>query len=81
MKIVGRRIVDYESKKKPGTRVKGISLQCTSPRANVEGLAVEEIFVSEKMEIHAELAKVPLQTEIMVSYNRWGNIDSLSIVK
>ena len=81
MKIVGKRMVDYESKKKPGTRVKGISLQCTTSRGNVEGLAVEEVFVGDKLDIYQDLVKAPLNSEIMVSYNRFGSIDNISIVK
>lgn len=80
MKIVGKRIVDYVSKKTQQP-VKGISLQCITPRNDTEGLAVEQIYISEKSAMYADLKKAPLDTEINVFYNRYGSVETVTIVK
>lgn len=80
MKIVGKQNVDYISKKTQEP-VKGVSLHCTGTRNNVEGEAVETIFVSAKSGLYDEVIKMPVGTEVSVSYNRWGSVDSLHAVK
>lgn len=79
MKIVGTRIVDYVSKK-TGLPVKGISLQCAGPRDGVNGMAVEQVFVSDKLPFYHEVLEYPLGSEIVCFYNRYGSVESVSLV-
>ena len=80
MKIVGKQNVDYVSRKTQEP-VKGVSLHCTGTRNNVEGEAVETIFVSAKSGLYNEVAKMPVGTNIRVSYNRWGSADYIEVEK
>lgn len=80
MKIVGKRNVIYTSKR-TNQLVEGIELHCTGARNNVEGLAVESIFISVNNADYNEVKAVPLGTEIRCSYNRWGNVDSVQVCK
>lgn len=80
MKIVGKRMVEYTSKK-TNNLVKGIELHCVGKRNNVEGEGVENIFISEKSGLYDEVYKMPLNTEISVTYNRWGSVDTLQACK
>lgn len=80
MKIVGKRMVDYVSKKTQNP-VKGISLQCVYARNDVEGLAVQEIFVNSRSDMYKEISAAPLDSEINVYYNRWGSPETITIVK
>ncbi len=80
MKIVGKRMVDYVSKKTKSP-VKGIALQCTFSQNDVEGLAVQEIFVNALSDMYKQVAAAPLGSEINVYYNRWGSPETITIVK
>lgn len=80
MKIVGKQNVDYISKKTQEP-VKGVSLHCVGSRNNVEGEAVETIFVSLKCAMYDTVMKLPLGSEVSVSYNRWGSVDTVTPVK
>lgn len=80
MKIVGRQNVDYISRKTQEP-VKGVSLHCVGARNNVEGEAVETIFISAKSGLFDEVAKMPIGTKIRVSYNRYGSADCIEVEK
>lgn len=80
MQIVGKQKVDYVSKKS-GQPVRGLTLHVVGIHNDVEGKAVETLFVSERSEIFKGVAEMPLGTEIRCSYNRWGNIESVVEVK
>lgn len=80
MKIVGKQSVNYISKKTQEP-VKGVSLHCVGSRNDVEGHSVETIFISAKSAMYDEVSKMPLGTEITVSYNRWGSVDYVQACK
>lgn len=79
MRVVGRNDVKYTSKK-TGNLVEGINLHVIGERPNVEGEAVETIFVSARADMYEGCKKMPLGSEIRVSYNRWGRADYIEAV-
>lgn len=79
MKLVGKNDVKYTSKK-TGKLVEGITLHVIGTRSNVEGEAVETIFVSARADMFEGCKAIPLGSEIRVSYNRWGNADYIEAV-
>lgn len=76
MEIIGKQRVDYISKK-TNQPVRGVTLHVVGTRDDVEGRAVETLFISERSPIHAGVIAMPLGTEIRCSYNRWGNVESV----
>lgn len=81
MKVVGKQVVDYISKKTQEP-VKGLSLHCVGNRNGVEGQAVETIFVSAKAtELHKVAASLPINSEVDFSYNRWGGVIDIRVAK
>lgn len=80
MKIVGKQMVDYVSKK-TNQPVKGVSLHCVGARNDVEGESVETIFVSARSAMYESVISMPLGTSILVSYNRWGSPENVQACK
>lgn len=80
MKVVGKSNVQYISKR-TNSEVKGISLHCVGKKSNVEGEAVETVFISAKSEMFEQCVKLPLGTEVQFYYNRWGNVESVTPCK
>lgn len=80
LKVVGKQIVDYMSKK-TNQQVTGVTLHVIGQRTNVEGMAVDTIFVSGKSTIYNSVASIPVGAEIDVLYNRWGNVDTVELCK
>lgn len=80
MKIVGKQNVDYISRKTQEP-VKGVSLHCVGARNDVEGEAVETIFISAKSGLFDEVAKMPIGTKIRVFYNRYGSAHYIEVEK
>ena len=76
MKVVGKSNVQYISKKTQ-QEVKGISLHCIGKKNDVEGEAVETVYISAKSEMFEQCVKLPLGTEVLIYYNRWGNVESV----
>lgn len=80
-KLVGKQNVDYISKK-TNQPVVGVSLHVVGEDSRVEGMAVETIFVSKKSEgMYDDALKFPIGAEVNVSYNRWGNADTVTLCK
>ena len=77
MKVVGKSNVQYISKKTQ-QEVKGISLHCIGKKKDVEGEAVETVYISAKSEMFEQCVKLPLGTEVQIYYNRWGNVESVT---
>ena len=78
--IVGKQKVEYTSKRTQEL-VKGVSLHCVGTSNNVEGKAVETIFVSARSAMYDEVSKLPIGTNIEVSYNRWGSVEDVRACK
>lgn len=78
--IVGKQKVEYTSKRTQEL-VKGISLHCVGTSNNVEGKSVETIFVSARSALFDAVSKLPVGTEIDVSYNRWGSVEDVRACK
>lgn len=76
MRVVGRNNVKYTSKK-TNNLVEGISLHLVGTRPNVEGEAVETVFISAKSTTFETCATIPIGTEVNVFYNRYGNVDCI----
>lgn len=80
MKLVGKQRVDYISRK-TNQQVTGVTLHCIYDNERVEGTAVETLFVSSKSPMYKQVMTYPLNSDIMVSYNRWGSVDSVALCK
>lgn len=79
-KIVGKQMVDYVSKK-TGQPVTGVTLHLTGLSNRVEGLECETVFISSKSPMYAQCMEYPLESEVSLSYNRYGSVDTISIIK
>lgn len=80
MKLLGKQLVSYTSKK-TNNLVEGLTLHCSTTANNVEGTAVETIFVSKKSAMYDAVVQMPLNCEIVCSYNRWGNVETVQQLK
>lgn len=80
MKLLGKQIVSYTSKK-TNNLVEGVTLHCSTTSNNVEGTAVETIFVSKKSAMYESVMQMPLNSEFACSYNRWGNPETITPLK
>lgn len=80
MRIVGKQDVDYVSKK-TNQPVTGVTLHCVGKSERVNGECVETIFVSGKSPMFQQCVNFPLGTEIAVSYNRYGSVETIEKTK
>lgn len=78
--IVGKQTVDYVSKK-TNQQVTGVTLHVIGEDSRVNGYACETIFVSGKANIYNDVVNIPLNTDVEVGYNRWGNVDTIIVCK
>lgn len=78
-KILGKQNVDYTSKK-TGQPVQGITLHLATTNNKVEGFAVETCFISMKSELYSVVAPLPINSEVRLTYNRWGNVDDVILI-
>lgn len=77
-KVLGKQRIDYVSKK-TNNPVNGISLHVCGEDSRVEGMSVETIYISDKSPMYNDVASIALGSEIVVSYNRWGNVESVAL--
>lgn len=76
MKVLGVETVDYVSRK-TGNHVTGIRLHTGFEKRNCDGVAVEAFFCKTA----AFEGGVPaVGDEIRVAYNRWGNVEEVTIL-
>ena len=74
--VTGIKKVDYVSKK-TGRPVQGFSLWLSYERKDVEGLACDEVYVSNE-----RISEVPQIGDLVdVYYNRFGSVESVVIDK
>ncbi len=78
-KIVGKEKVDYLSKK-TNQQVNGVRLHVLQPDNKVEGYAAEAVFISSKHASYDAVANLPLGSEIIIIYNRFGSVQDIQIV-
>lgn len=79
-KVIGFKGVDYESKK--GFRVKGVELQCTYTDRRVDGVAVEKIYISDKVLSDSGYHLNDLvDATIRITYNRYGKPEFIQIIE
>ncbi len=78
-KIVGKEKVDYLSKK-TNQQVSGVRLHVLQADVRVEGFAAEGVFISSKYANYDEVANLPLGSEIIIIYNRFGSVQDIQIV-
>ena len=74
-KVLGKQIVDYTSSK-TGQRVQGINLHCMYSQKNVEGDAVEKLYVSSNVDSPI----VNVGDEVDVFYNRFGSVEEVRLL-
>lgn len=73
--VKGVQKVDYKNKE--GRQVTGTNLHCVYDMKSVEGEAVEKIYVSSKLECPI----VKVGDIIDVTYNKFGSIESIGLIK
>lgn len=78
MKIVGKEIVDYFSKKS-NKQVTGITLHVVyeGDPEKTEGLLTDDFFISTKSNMYDSCVELPVGSEVNVYYNRWGNVETV----
>ncbi len=75
-RVIGKERVEYTNK--DGKPVKGYALHTYTNKDKVDGLAVERIFVSDKLELsNIDLIKPEMDVDIL--YNRYGKIEKIEI--
>lgn len=81
--LVGLENVDYVSRKS-GERVEGVKLHVVGEEGSsnrVKGHPVESFWISKRADIYEKALSIPLNSNIECSYNRWGNLDHIEVVK
>ncbi len=78
-KIVGKEMVDYLSRKS-NQQVTGIKLHIIRPDNRVEGFAAESVFISSKSALYEAVTSYPLNTEVLIMYNRYGSVEDVKLV-
>lgn len=78
--VIGKRIVDYV---KNGERKMGVELHCTGSfeRNDGQGTAVERIYLSDRTSGFNAACDVQVGDSIRAYFNRYGNYDSVEVVK
>lgn len=76
--VLGVQKVDYISKK-TGEPVKGITLHCSCKDADVIGEAVETLFISDRLELSADVYAVQPGQIVDVEYNRRGYVADVAV--
>lgn len=77
-KVLGIQNVDYISRK-TGNPVKGTTLHCAFPDPQVQGDAVESIFVSDNLRL-TNLAKIKPGDKVDVEYNHRGYVCNVELL-
>lgn len=78
--IIGKQRVDYVSKK-TNQPVVGLTLHVVGEDTRVEGMACETIYISEKSPMYQQALSYPIGADIMVQYNRWGSVETITLCK
>lgn len=78
-KVVGIQIISYTSKR-TGQPVSGTSLHVEFNDAQVEGFAVDKIFLSSTLNL-PDLANVTLNSNVDIEYNNRGYVQGLRVIK
>lgn len=80
MKVVGIQEINYD--KKDGTHVEGVSVHCIDDTVNkdVRGILTRQYFFSVNKSCCESLKTLPLDTDILVFYNKYGKPDSYEII-
>lgn len=76
MKIIGKQGVDYVSRK-TNKQVTGMTLHCVGTSPNVEGEAVDTVYISSASPLYQSIVQMPIGTEIQLFYNRYGSVESI----
>jgi hypothetical protein len=78
--IVGKQSVDYTNKE--GNRVQGLRLYVVYEKRNVDGVATETFYFSKSMLAAAGLSDSSFTcgSHINVLYNKYGSVETVSIV-
>lgn len=78
--VVGKEKVDYFSKKN-NKQVTGLKLHVVGNDDRVEGMSCDSIYVSSASPIYADVCSIAIGSDIEVSYNRWGTVDTIALCK
>ena len=81
--LVGIEEVDYVSKKTQ-ERVEGVKLHVVGENnasTRVKGCSVETFWVSKRADIYKATLTLPLNSRVNCSFNRWGNLDAVDLMK
>lgn len=79
MKIVG--VQKGVSFKIDGKEFRGLNLFGLVERNGVDGSATEKVFVNETKECYPLALTLKVGDTVLCAYNRFGKIDSISVVK
>lgn len=71
--VLGIQIQDYVSRR-TNQPVKGISLHCYHPDARVDGMAVESLFISERLPCYRSLVALTPGWDVNIEFDSRGSI-------
>lgn len=74
--VVGKRLVDFKTK--DGERIDGLNLYCNYPEDNVEGYAVEKIFLG-RNKFGMIFDSLAVGDAITVVYNKHGRVSDVIV--
>lgn len=81
MKVIGKQEMNFDTK--DGNHVEGIKLHCTkdAPNHHWTGQGYEGIFISVRSDCYESAVKLPIGSDIDVTFNRYGKADSFFVCK
>lgn len=78
MKVLGVQPVNYDSKK-TGEHVSGSSLHVVYNDAQVQGQAVDKVFISSRLNLPA-MALISVGSDINIEYNGRGYVQDIALL-
>lgn len=78
MKVIGKMF--YESDYQ-GKHYSGIKFYVTEQRPSVEGLFADVLKIPVGKPRYDEICKIPVGSEIIPIYNRYGNVEDVQVVE
>lgn len=81
VRLVGKEKIDYISKK-TNKAVVGIKLHCSTPidSQNVEGCVCDSFYIGSASECYDSVCKLPINSDINITYNRYGSIENVVLM-
>lgn len=74
--VLGIQEISYVNK--AGKPVNGVNLHVSFEQKNVNGVAVDKLYISKAK--YQDMPMVQVGDNIKVMYNRWGSVESIDLI-